>query len=165
MCASDWFPFIIANLMQENGVDTAIQCIYRDMEYAKSLIEKKSMKNTAAAERATTSGSEELDDDAEEESWTFVGDADDEDIDVDATLKRSSLFISSGGEHGGKQKASIPTTSVLWTNAGVTVPVAAQRTVLGGKGVGDRVNSSGTKVSAEEALARGGDAHEETRGR
>lgn len=150
-------------MVQENGVDTAIQCIYRDMEYAKSLIEKKSMKNAAAAERATTSGSEEVDDDAEEESWTFIGDADDEDIDVDAALKRSSLFISTSSEHGGKHRGSIPTTSVLWTNAGITVPVG-QRTALDGKAAGDHSNSSGTSDLAGETLPRGGDVREEIQG-
>ncbi|KAF7934049.1 uncharacterized protein EAE97_008409 [Botrytis byssoidea] len=49
-------------IRSENGVDTAIQCIYRDMEYAKSLIKLKDGKS---------------DDDAledSEESWTFIGD-------------------------------------------------------------------------------------------
>lgn len=167
LCASDFYSSTIAHSAQENGVDTAIQCIYRDMEYAKSLIEKKSMKNAAAAERATTSGSEEVDDDVEEESWTFIGDADDEDIDVDAALKRSSLFITSGSEHGGKSlgtratRATIPTTSVLWTNAGITVP-AGQRTVLG-KGAGDKSNSSTTSGSTGEPSPRG-DAHDNARG-
>ncbi|KUI72467.1 Sterol 3-beta-glucosyltransferase [Cytospora mali] len=85
------------NIREENGVDTAIQCIYRDMEYAKSLIEKKAGKNAAAAERAATSGSDgDLDDDVEEESWTFIGDdagpEDDGDVDIDAIMKRSQIL-------------------------------------------------------------------------
>ncbi|KAL1854409.1 hypothetical protein VTK73DRAFT_8752 [Phialemonium thermophilum] len=93
-------------IRRENGVDTAIQCIYRDLEYAKSLILAKVAKNAAArkdggAAGATSSGSatpggrkegggeddddeerEVEDDDEEEESWTFVtgGDVDDEEI-------------------------------------------------------------------------------------
>ncbi|CCD50633.1 glycosyltransferase family 1 protein, partial sequence [Botrytis cinerea T4] len=58
-------------IRNENGVDTAIQCIYRDMEYAKSLIKLKEGKS---------------DDDAledSEESWTFIGDETDPD-----TMKR-----------------------------------------------------------------------------
>ncbi len=51
---------------QENGVDMAIQCIYRDMEYAKSLVKAKAGKNTSPSD---------ADDEYEpEESWTFVGD-------------------------------------------------------------------------------------------
>lgn len=50
--------------MQETGVDTAIQCIYRDLEYAKSLIKRRAGKN---------SQNEAVEDDETEESWTFVG--------------------------------------------------------------------------------------------
>jgi sterol 3beta-glucosyltransferase len=47
---------------QEDGVGTAIQCIYRDLEYAKSLIKGRNGKT--------------VDDSLEdsEESWTFIGD-------------------------------------------------------------------------------------------
>lgn len=158
--------------MQENGVDTAIQCIYRDMEYAKSLIEKKAMKNAAAADRATTSGSEDIDDDAEEESWTFVGDGDDEDIDVDAALKQSSLFISSGGEHGVKvlgTRATIPSTGVLWTNAGTTMPLGL-RTPPANLSPSHHSNSSGTGGSFGDSSPRdtrdnAAQAHAEKQGR
>lgn len=53
---------------QENGVETAIQCIYRDMEYAKSLIKGED--------------GESADDPYEdsEESWTFIGDDEDPDF-------------------------------------------------------------------------------------
>ncbi|PVH87910.1 glycosyltransferase family 1 protein [Cadophora sp. DSE1049] len=52
-------------IRQENGVDTAIQSIYRDLEYAKSLIKRRDGKST--------------DDTTEdpEESWTFIGDEND----------------------------------------------------------------------------------------
>jgi len=52
---------------QEDGVGTAIKAIYRDLEYAKSLIKNRN----AAAENG----------EADEENWTFVG-GDDEDLDL-----------------------------------------------------------------------------------
>ncbi|KAL1862897.1 Sterol 3-beta-glucosyltransferase [Diaporthe australafricana] len=90
------------NIRKENGVDTAIQCIYRDMEYAKSLIERKAGRNAAAAERATTSGSDDLDDDVEEESWTFIGDdaGPDDDLDIDGVMRRSQLLMPLGSPLG-----------------------------------------------------------------
>ncbi|KAH7129402.1 hypothetical protein B0J13DRAFT_598415 [Dactylonectria estremocensis] len=51
-------------IRSENGVDAAIQCIYRDMEYAKSLIKRRAKKNSL---------NEAVEDDEAEESWTFVG--------------------------------------------------------------------------------------------
>ncbi|KAF7548696.1 hypothetical protein G7Z17_g6868 [Cylindrodendrum hubeiense] len=48
----------------ETGVDLAIQCIYRDLEYATSLIKRKTGKNGQ---------SEAVEDEEAEESWTFVG--------------------------------------------------------------------------------------------
>ncbi|EGX96501.1 UDP-glucose:sterol glycosyltransferase [Cordyceps militaris CM01] len=52
-------------IRKDHGVDMAIQSIYRDMEYATSLIKRKAGKN----------GQPEPDEDDEEteESWTFVG--------------------------------------------------------------------------------------------
>ena len=99
---------------QENGVDTAIQSIYRDLEYATQLINTKTGKNrtrraaaTSAAANATAtvagtatdgSGSNAdllLDDeeDEEEESWTFVGgDAETiDDLSVEGTMKRTTV--------------------------------------------------------------------------
>ncbi|KAK4992859.1 Sterol 3-beta-glucosyltransferase [Elasticomyces elasticus] len=50
------------NIRQENGVETAIKAIYRDMEYAKTLIKRRNVHQD-----------HETDDDAAtEESWTFV---------------------------------------------------------------------------------------------
>jgi sterol 3beta-glucosyltransferase len=48
-------------------VDTAIQCIYRDMEYANSLIKRKSGSHEGLAEDI-------------EESWTFIGDDNDPEL-------------------------------------------------------------------------------------
>ncbi|ESZ94085.1 hypothetical protein SBOR_5505 [Sclerotinia borealis F-4128] len=55
-------------IRKEDGVDTAIQCIYRDMEYANSLIKGKEGKS--------------VDDTLEdsEESWTFIGDDNDPEL-------------------------------------------------------------------------------------
>ncbi|KAF5001173.1 hypothetical protein FGRMN_1197 [Fusarium graminum] len=65
-------------IRSESGVDNAIQCIYRDLEYAKSLIKRKTGKNAQhdAAE-----------DDDTEESWTFVGR---DEHDPDAVTKKLS---------------------------------------------------------------------------
>ncbi|GAB1317109.1 Sterol 3-beta-glucosyltransferase [Madurella fahalii] len=67
----------------ENGVETAVQCIYRDLDYATNLIKSKAGKNqtrrkAAAGGAASMDGSGAdamagLDDEDEEESWTFVG--------------------------------------------------------------------------------------------
>lgn len=97
---------------QENGVDTAIKCIYRDLEYATQLIRTKTGKNqtrrkaaTASAAGTATDGAgssadadanaaadlvDMLDDD-EEESWTFVGGDPDtiDDLSVEAAMKRT----------------------------------------------------------------------------
>lgn len=57
----------------ENGVQTAIKAIYRDMEYARTLIQQKAEKSAPVS--SGMAGPEEKDDDAEEdteESWTFV---------------------------------------------------------------------------------------------
>ncbi|KAI8965490.1 glycosyltransferase family 1 protein [Daldinia sp. FL1419] len=71
-------------IRKENGVDTAIQCIYRDLEYAKSLIKSKAGKNAATA----NSPDGTVADDSEEESWTFVGG---DDIDPELVVKKSAL--------------------------------------------------------------------------
>ncbi|KAI9641319.1 Sterol 3-beta-glucosyltransferase [Ciborinia camelliae] len=55
-------------IRKENGVDTAIQCIYRDMEYAKSLIKGKEGKSVDDTLEDT------------EESWTFIGDDNDPEL-------------------------------------------------------------------------------------
>jgi sterol 3beta-glucosyltransferase len=57
-----------ANHLQENGVNTAIQSIYRDMEYAKSLIKSRNSKVP----------DDTLED--SEESWTFIGDENDPEL-------------------------------------------------------------------------------------
>ena len=73
--------------LQENGVETAIQCIYRDLEYARSLIKTKPAEGEPPKE--------EDDDEGPEESWTFVG-RDEPDPEV-LTRRLSDLFP--GPEH------------------------------------------------------------------
>ncbi|CAI4211682.1 unnamed protein product [Parascedosporium putredinis] len=55
-------------IQKENGVETAIQCIYRDLEYAKSLVKRKPKHGDQ--EKGLD---DDDDDEGEEESWTFVG--------------------------------------------------------------------------------------------
>ncbi|KAJ4002520.1 Sterol 3-beta-glucosyltransferase [Fusarium irregulare] len=66
-------------IRSESGVDNAIQCIYRDMEYAKSLIKRKAGKNNTQHDP--------VEDDDTEESWTFVGR---DEPDPDAVTKKLS---------------------------------------------------------------------------
>lgn len=89
---------------QESGVDMAVQCIYRDLEYAGNLIKAKAGKNSARRESATADGADaDMDDDAdEEESWTFVGaDADTiDDLNVDGVMRRTVADLKSASPLG-----------------------------------------------------------------
>ena len=51
----------------------AIKCIYRDLEYAKSLVKAKSQKLSSTTPQNQQDHAFAFDDPAEEESWTFVG--------------------------------------------------------------------------------------------
>lgn len=75
----------MTNPIQEDGVGAAIQSIYRDLEYAKSLVASKAGKNAA-----TAGGPNEpvVGDESEEESWTFVGG---DEIDPELIVKKSLL--------------------------------------------------------------------------
>lgn len=77
----------VLTTVQEKGVEYAIQSIYRDLEYAKSLIKVKTGKNA------------QLDDDETEESWTFVG-ADEPDPDL--VTEKLSKGLGSVGTSSGK---------------------------------------------------------------
>ncbi|RYC57519.1 hypothetical protein CHU98_g8694 [Xylaria longipes] len=72
-------------IRKEDGVNTAIQSIYRDLEYAKSLVASKAGKNitTAGSPDEAVGGNE-----SEEESWTFVGG---DEIDPELVVKKSVL--------------------------------------------------------------------------
>ena len=54
----------------ERGVETAIKALYRDMEYAKSLVKRRGLENADGSLEAH----ETIGVGADEESWTFVGD-------------------------------------------------------------------------------------------
>ncbi|KAF7562944.1 hypothetical protein G7046_g1199 [Stylonectria norvegica] len=69
-------------IRSENGVDQAIQCIYRDLEYAKSLIKRKTGKNAQG---------DANDDEGTEESWTFVGG---DDTDAEQMVKKANEVLS-----------------------------------------------------------------------
>jgi hypothetical protein len=67
---------VVLIYLQENGVEVAIQAIYRDLEYAKTLI-----KARAAGSKGLTATA--LDDDEFtniEENWTFIGDESDPEL-------------------------------------------------------------------------------------
>ncbi|KAH6844779.1 glycosyltransferase family 1 protein [Chaetomium sp. MPI-CAGE-AT-0009] len=74
-------------IRKENGVDNAIKCIYRDLEYATQLIRTKTGKNQTRRKAAA----DDMQDDDEEESWTFVGGDPDtiDDLSVEAAMKRT----------------------------------------------------------------------------
>ena len=58
---------------QENGVATAIQAVYRDMEYAKTLIKHRASSNEKDNDQEGGAADEE-------ESWTFIGDESDPEL-------------------------------------------------------------------------------------
>jgi hypothetical protein len=78
-------------IRSENGVQTAINALYRDMEYAKRLIKRKTGTRLStpgekkAAEYDGEDGEDQDDfgDDEEEEEWTFL--EGDDDAEADAT--------------------------------------------------------------------------------
>ncbi|RDW73756.1 sterol 3-beta-glucosyltransferase [Coleophoma crateriformis] len=82
-------------IRQENGVNTAIQSIYRDLEYARSLIKHKDGK--VVSDDALEAG--------DEESWTFIGDDNDTDLskryhDWESTAGNRSTASSAGKSIG-----------------------------------------------------------------
>lgn len=62
---TQWVSFNLT-VKQEDGVGTAIQAIYRDLEYAKSLIKHRTVNPDC--------------DVGDEESWTFIGDESDPEL-------------------------------------------------------------------------------------
>lgn len=88
VCITDSVRFgepCYADLFQENGVANAIQAIYRDLEYAKTLARQRSIASSTPftpAESKEPTVERPVEDDLEdiEETWTFVGDETDIDI-------------------------------------------------------------------------------------
>jgi sterol 3beta-glucosyltransferase len=71
-------------------VDTAIQSMYRDLEYARSLVVAKAGKHQASKQGRHPTSSALSEDEDEEESWTFVGTGDD--FDPELIIKKSTLL-------------------------------------------------------------------------
>ncbi|KAL2751846.1 glycosyltransferase family 1 protein [Sodiomyces alcalophilus JCM 7366] len=84
-------------IRKENGVETAIQFIYRDLEYAHGLIQRKAGKNKTAAEKTEVDGGADASEAEEEESWTFIGD---DEPDPEMVTKRLSEMHGAGGGDG-----------------------------------------------------------------
>ncbi|KAI0164561.1 glycosyltransferase family 1 protein [Xylariaceae sp. FL1272] len=88
-------------IRKENGVNTAIQSIYRDLEYATTLIQSKTGKYTATD--FNKDGGISGDESEEEESWTFVDNHDDSErssrkdapVDSEANLVTGSPAVGS----------------------------------------------------------------------
>lgn len=115
------------------------------MEYAKSLIERKAGRNAAAAERAATSGSDDMDDDAEEESWTFIGDdtgPDENDLDIDGVMRRSQLLMPIGSPDGPSARSKSLGSKVLMSGNNPTIIPTALRSPLSPPREGSASNDS-----------------------
>jgi sterol 3beta-glucosyltransferase len=65
-----------AQIRAEDGVSTAIDAIYRDLDYARSLVHRKALKTDAFGRDGPMDAEQEM----EEEQWTFVGDDSDPDL-------------------------------------------------------------------------------------
>ncbi|KAL9625610.1 MAG: hypothetical protein Q9160_000323 [Pyrenula sp. 1 TL-2023] len=65
-------------IRKEDGVATAIQAIYRDLEYARTLINVRHQYSTTANPHIATAGDDDMA--AIEETWTFIGDENDPEL-------------------------------------------------------------------------------------
>ncbi|KAL3426134.1 udp-glucose:sterol glycosyltransferase [Phlyctema vagabunda] len=79
-------------IRKENGVDTAIQSIYRDLEYARSLIKNRDGK--VVSDDALETG--------DEESWTFIGDDNDPEL-----VRRIHEWDTMAGQGEGRRSMGI----------------------------------------------------------
>ncbi|KAL9615535.1 MAG: hypothetical protein Q9167_000048 [Letrouitia subvulpina] len=90
-------------IRKENGVATAIQAIYRDLEYAKTLIKHRAL--AAASNENDVAGG------GDEESWTFIGDEGDPELVkkiAEWDLERLGKRGGGGGGGGGKGRDVSP---------------------------------------------------------
>ncbi|KAH2011510.1 Sterol 3-beta-glucosyltransferase [Aspergillus fumigatus] len=82
-----------ARIRSEDGVATAIQAIYRDLEYAKTLARQRSIASStpfSPTPSAKTAAEQDADDDVEDsEEWTFVGD--DTDVEMSRRLRDRAI--------------------------------------------------------------------------
>ncbi|KAK7757541.1 Sterol 3-beta-glucosyltransferase [Diatrype stigma] len=163
------------SIRKENGVDTAIQSIYRDLEYAKSLIKSKAGKNAAQANAAsaiggdlgnTADGNLSVHSEDEEESWTFVGGgssgADDLLNDPELFIKKSALDAAEEAE----AETEAAESSFVSNGSGSFLDrsgSSAANTHGNGNGIASRMANTGngtprgtstnTKVKAKSAAA------------
>ncbi|KAM0718019.1 hypothetical protein Q7P37_006351 [Cladosporium fusiforme] len=119
-------------IRSENGVQTAINALYRDLEYAKRLVKRKLGKRLRtpgekAAEFDDDDGAAFADEDEEEESWTLV----DGDADVEATQMGQDIGDPGAWEARARQRRFL----------GAFGGYAAERTGL--SGLGGRLSGSG----------------------
>lgn len=95
-------------IREEDGVGTAINAIYRDLDYARTLIKKKpgqAVGTPVAAVGGSTAGQGGEEEEYSEESWTFVEDVGD--VDVTGSRLGSELFAAKSGGVGGHRQSSL----------------------------------------------------------
>ncbi|KAJ5684249.1 uncharacterized protein N7477_000594 [Penicillium maclennaniae] len=83
-------------IRNEDGVATAIQSLYRDLEYAKTLVRQRSIASSTPFSPTPTAQAspDHADDDVDDiEEWTFVGD----DTDIDITRRMRDRVASGSG--------------------------------------------------------------------
>jgi sterol 3beta-glucosyltransferase len=93
-------------IRSEDGVTTAIQALYRDLEYARSLVKRKVNKNDAFGRDEHMDAEQEM----EDEQWTFVGeDSDSETKKMQQSMhwdhEKGGLVIGPEGPEGGRKKS------------------------------------------------------------
>ena len=98
---------------QEDGVGKAIQSIYRDLDYARSLIKKRG---------ADQDDADDDDEEDNEESWTFIGDDSDGEVvqrmkDAEPARSRSKSRRAQGAvSRTGSQKERDSSPSKIMTS-------------------------------------------------
>ncbi|KAF9891735.1 Sterol 3-beta-glucosyltransferase [Aspergillus nanangensis] len=79
-------------IRSEDGVATAIQAIYRDLEYAKTLVRQRSNVSStpfSPTPSANTGAEQEADEVVDNEEWTFVGE--ETDIDISRRIRNRAM--------------------------------------------------------------------------
>ena len=88
---------------QEHGVEVAIQAIYRDLEYAKTLVKARIAHASSGNNSSTALGAGGGDDGPDtEESWTFIGDDSDPEL-----IKKLQTWDPVGKPRGRVPKVSL----------------------------------------------------------
>ncbi|KXJ89278.1 hypothetical protein Micbo1qcDRAFT_184542 [Microdochium bolleyi] len=131
------------SIRKESGVETAIQSLYRDLEYSTSLIKSKTGKNAAggAGDSRMSVDGNSGDNEDDEESWTFVGGGDEADLDF--VSKRSSL---GGGGAGSPEHTFHGKLESSQSSAGSRA--LGSKVLGGGSGVGAMRSPGGSSPVA-----------------